>query len=158
MRTSWASSWSTLSTGIATMVVQFGLAMMPLANRTPRTSRSKLTSLTTSGTSASFRHADELSITVTPAAANRGACTLDIVAPAENSAISRPLGSADSVSSTSISWPRKANLRPCDRDEAKNRTLVAGKLRSSNSFRITWPTWPVAPTTPMLTIQRPVPP
>ena len=29
MRTSWASSCSTLSTGIAAMVVQFGLAMMP---------------------------------------------------------------------------------------------------------------------------------
>jgi len=37
----------------------------------------KLTSLTTNGTSGSLRKADELSMTVTPAAANRGACTRD---------------------------------------------------------------------------------
>ena len=62
MRTSCASSCSALSTGIAAMVVQFGLAMMPFG-RLPA-SRAKLTSLTTSGTSGSLRHADELSITV----------------------------------------------------------------------------------------------
>ena len=88
---------------MAAMVVQFGLAMMPLGSRLPSTSREKLTSDTTSGTSGSLRQADELSITTTPASANRGACTRDIVAPAENSAMSRPLGSAVSASSTSIS-------------------------------------------------------
>jgi hypothetical protein len=90
-----------LSTGIAAIVVQFGLAMMPFG-RLPA-SRAKLTSETTSGTSGSLRQAEELSITTTPAAANRGAWTRDIVAPAENSAMSRPLGSAVSESSTSIS-------------------------------------------------------
>ena len=49
-----------------------------------------MTSETTSGTWSSLRQADELSITVTPAAANRGAWTRDIVAPAENTAMSRP--------------------------------------------------------------------
>jgi demethylspheroidene O-methyltransferase len=89
--------------GIAAMVVQFGLAMMPLGSFTPRTSRSKLTSLTTNGTSTSLRQAEELSITTAPAAAKRGACTRDMVAPAENNAMSKPRGSAVSASSTSIS-------------------------------------------------------
>ncbi len=87
-----------------------------------------------------MRHAEELSITVTPAAANRGACTRDIAEPAENNAMSRPLGSAVSASSTSISCPRNSSLRPCERAEAKNRTESAGKSRSSSSVRITWPT------------------
>jgi hypothetical protein len=124
------------------MVVQFGLAMMPFGRdrARPATSRAKLTSLTTSGTSGSFRQADELSTTTAPAAANRGACTRDIVAPAENSAMSSPDGSAVSAFSTSISWPRKVSFLPSDRGEAKNRTEVAGKSRSSSSARITWPT------------------
>jgi hypothetical protein len=92
------------------MVVQFGLAMMPFG-RVPA-SRSKLTSETTSGTSGSLRQAEELSTTTAPAAANRGACTRDIVAPAENSAMSMPLGSAVSASSTSISWPRNVSFLP----------------------------------------------
>ena len=66
--------------------------------------------------------------------------------------MSSPVGSAVSASSTSISWPRNGSFLPSDRAEAKNRTLVAGKSRSSSSVRITWPTCPVAPTTPMLTI------
>jgi hypothetical protein len=68
-----------LSTGIAAIVVQFGLAMMPsgvLSTSAP------LTSLTTNGTCGSRRQAEELSMTSTPAAANRGDCTLDIEAPA----------------------------------------------------------------------------
>ncbi|COV42344.1 Uncharacterised protein [Mycobacterium tuberculosis] len=117
------------------MVVQFGLAMMPLGRRCA--SRSKFTSDTTNGTSGSLRHADELSITVTPPAAKRGACTFDMAEPAENNAISSPLGSAVSASSTSISWPRKASLRPCDRADAKNRTALAGKSRSSSNVRMT---------------------
>ena len=47
--------------------------------------------------------------------------------------MSRPVGSAVAASSTSISWPRKGSLRPCERAEAKNRTVVAGKSRSSSS-------------------------
>ncbi len=41
-----------------------------------------------------MRQADELSMTSTPAAAKRSACTFDIVAPAEKIATSRPDGSA----------------------------------------------------------------
>jgi hypothetical protein len=75
------------STGIAAMVVQLGLAMMPLG----RSARAcGLTSDTTSGTSGCMRHADELSITVAPAAANRGASSREAEAPTENSAKSRP--------------------------------------------------------------------
>jgi hypothetical protein len=102
-----------------------------------------------------LRHAEELSTTTAPAAANRGACARDIVAPAENSAISSPDGSAVSLFSTSISWPPKVSFLPSERAEAKNRTELAGKLRSSSRARMTWPTWPVAPTTPMLTIYLP---
>ena len=53
-----------------TMVVQFGLATIPLAMR----ARSSLfTSGTTRGTSGSIRHARELSITMAPAPATTGA-------------------------------------------------------------------------------------
>jgi hypothetical protein len=69
------------------MVVQFGLAMMPLGRSA---SVCGLTSDTTSGTSGCMRQADELSITVAPAAANRGASAREAVAPTENSAMSRP--------------------------------------------------------------------
>ena len=82
-----ASSCSGLSTGIAAIVVQLGLAMMPLR---ALAIVAGLTSLTTSGTSGSIRHADELSMTMAPAAANRGASSRDEVAPAENRAMSRP--------------------------------------------------------------------
>jgi hypothetical protein len=43
-----------------------------------------------------------LSITVTPASANRGACALEVVAPAEKMAMSRPVGSAVEASSTDL--------------------------------------------------------
>ena len=84
-----ASSCSGSSTGIAAIVVQFGLAMMPL-----RTSASAcgLTSLTTSGTSGSIRQAEQLSMTITPAAANRGASAFEVAPPAENIAMSSPDG------------------------------------------------------------------
>ena len=104
---------------MAAMVVQFGLAMMPL--RASRTAW-PLTSLTTSGTSGSIRQAEELSMTVAPAAANRGACTREVAPPAEKSAMSRPLGSAVSASSTVTVVPRHGRVEPAERDEAKNRT------------------------------------
>src|SRR5690242_2537603 len=99
------------------MVVQLGLAMMRLdasAMRLP------LTSLTTSGTSGSIRQADELSITVAPASANRGAITLDADPPIEKSAMSTPLGSAVAASSTSICPSRHGREEPAERAEAKN--------------------------------------
>ena len=66
MRTSPASSCSGLSTGIAAMVVQFGLAMIRPAAFAMSPG---LTSLQTSGISGSRRNAELLSITITPAAA-----------------------------------------------------------------------------------------
>ena len=101
---------------MAAMVVQLGLAMMPL---TASAIRSGLTSLTTRGTSGSMRQADELSITSTPAAANRGACTRDMIAPAEKIAISSPVGSAIEASSMTICSPFHGSVVPALRALAK---------------------------------------
>jgi hypothetical protein len=126
-----------LSTGIAAIVVQFGLAMMPFV----ASSRAcGFTSLTISGTSGSIRQALELSMTSTPAAAKRGACTFDIVAPAEKMATSRPDGSAVSASSTTTSVPRNGRVVPALRAEAKKRISAIGKSRSSRRRRTTAPT------------------
>jgi len=122
---------------MAAIVVQLGFAMIPL--RAARAADA-FTSATTSGTSGSIRHADELSITVTAAAANRGACTRDIEAPAENSAISNPAGSADAASSTTMSAPSQGNVEPADREEAKYRISSTGNARSASIRRITPPT------------------
>ena len=99
-----------------------------------------LTSLTTSGTSGSIRHADELSITMTPAAANRGASSRDDAAPDENRAMSSPVGSASAASSTVISLPFHGNVVPAERAEAKYRISSTGNSRSASSRRITPPT------------------
>ncbi len=115
-RRSPAESCSGLSTGIAAIVVQLGLAMMPLL---ASWIASGLTSDTMSGTSGSMRNAEELSMTVAPAAANRGASSRDPVAPAENRATSRPDGSAIAASSTVISASPQGSGVPADRDEAK---------------------------------------
>ena len=130
---------------MAAIVVQFGLAMMPFG---ADLASSPLTSLTTSGTSGSIRHADELSMTVAPAAANFGASAREPVAPAENRAMSSLAGSASSASSTVTSVPFHVRVVPAERAEAKNRIVSTGKLRSSSRRRITPPTCPVAPTTP----------
>ena len=105
-----------MSTGIAAIVVQLGLAMIPFG---ALWARWPLTSLTISGTSGSIRHADELSITVTPAAANFGASTLEPLAPAEKRAMSRPVGSASSASSTTMSASFHGSVVPADLAEAK---------------------------------------
>ena len=98
-----ASSWSGLSTGMATIVVQLGLATMPLG----MSSRSAaFTSGTTSGTRSSMRQALELSTTMPPAAAMAGEMTFDEVAPAALRAMSMPEKSAPSASSTVIDVPR----------------------------------------------------
>ena len=98
------------------IVVQLGLAMMPL-----RASAivPGFTSDTTSGTSGSIRHAEELSMTVTPAATNFGASSREEVAPAENNATSRPRGSASAASSTVISSSPHGSVVPADRADAK---------------------------------------
>ena len=87
MATRPASASSGFSGGMATIVVQLGLATMPLGIES---SACGLTSDTTSGTSGSRRQADELSITTAPAAATRSARARLAVAPAENRHTSRP--------------------------------------------------------------------
>ena len=72
-----ASSANGFRTGIAAIVVQFGLAMMPLGMSRRA---SALASGTTSGTAGSIRHADELSITRQPAAAILGLAFMASVA------------------------------------------------------------------------------
>jgi hypothetical protein len=66
-----------------------------------------------------MRHAEELSMTTAPAAANLGARAREPVAPAEKRAMSRPVGSAVSASSTTISSRFQGRARPAERDEAK---------------------------------------
>ena len=65
-----ATPSSALRAGIAAIVVQFGLAMIPSGRSNASFG---FTSETTSGTRGSLRHADELSITTAPACANIGA-------------------------------------------------------------------------------------
>ena len=101
---------------------------------------SGLTSETTSGIAGSLRKALELSTTIAPASANTGASARDVVAPAENSATSSPLGSAVAASSTTISRPAYGSTVPADRAEAKNRMSPTGKPRSSRIWRIATPT------------------
>jgi hypothetical protein len=145
-RTSCARRCSGASTGIAAIVVQLGLATMPFGvlSRSPG-----FTSLTTSGTSASIRQADELSTTIAPASAARGARVSEAVLPLLNSAMSMPAKSAVAESSTTTSPSAQGSVLPADRADAKKRTSSRGKARCASRVRMTPPTWPVAPNTPI---------
>ncbi len=134
----------TFSTGMAAMVVQLGLATMPL---TASSIACGLTSLTTRGTSGSMRQALELSMTSAPASAKRGAWAREPVAPAEKSATSTPAGSAVATSSTTTEWPPKSIEVPAERAVANRRSSRMGNERSARISSMTVPTWPVAPTT-----------
>jgi hypothetical protein len=79
-------------------------------------------------------------MTIAPAAAKRGASSRDEVAPAENSATSRPDGSAVDASSTVISPSSQGSVVPADRADAKKRTSLIGNARSTSSRRMTPPT------------------
>src|SRR5271163_529495 len=113
---------------MATMVVQLGLATMPLGME--RNSPA-LASGTTRGTSGSMRQADELSITVAPAATSRGASSRETEAGAEQSARSMPERSAVSASSTTTSPSAQGRVVPADRAEARYRMDSTGKRRSA---------------------------
>ena len=69
------------------MVVQFGLATMPLGIESRAWA---LTSGTTNGTAGSMRQAEELSITIGPASAIWGDSRLDVLPPADIKTMSRP--------------------------------------------------------------------
>ena len=70
----------------------------------------------------------------------RPATAADEAAPAENRAMSSPLGSAVSASSTTMSVPFHGRVVPAEREDAKYRISLTGKLRSSSSRRMTLPT------------------
>ena len=101
---------------MATMVVQFGLATIPLGMER---SAAAFASGTTSGTSGSRRQAEELSITVAPAPASRGESCRDTEAGAEHRARSMPERSAVSASSTTTSPSAHGSVVPAERAEAR---------------------------------------
>jgi hypothetical protein len=91
---------------MAAMVVQLGLATMPLGMFRKACG---LTSDTTSGTSGSLRQAEELSMTIAPAAAALGASSREVSPPAEKNTMSRPAKSAVAASSTTTCWSPNAS-------------------------------------------------
>ena len=128
-----ASVSSTFSTGIAAIVVQLGFAMMPLRASAIACG---LTSLTTSGTSGSMRHALELSMTTAPASAKRGACARLPVAPAENRAMSMPagLGGRD-ILDDRRPGPANSTSVPAERAVAKSAELADRERRAPRESR-----------------------
>ena len=139
-------SWSGLSAITSWMVEQLGLAMM-LRLVYPAMAW-PLTSGTTRGTSGSMRKCEVLSMTTAPAAAARGLCTAETLAPGEDSTISMPAKSKPARSRTfrTASSPNDSSL-PTDLSDASAMTSSAGKSRSARVARISRPTLPVAPTT-----------
>src|SRR5215218_8563549 len=125
------------------MVVQFGLATIPLWP----SSASGFTSDTTSGTSSCLRHWEELSTTTPPASAKRGAHSALTAEPAEKRAMSKPWIDC-TLSGWTVSFVSpQSTLRPAERSEAKGTTSSAGNERSRSTPSIVDPTAPVAPTT-----------
>ena len=96
-----ASGQDTL-TGIAAAINQANLGVSAAVEFDGATYHLALTSETTSGTCGSMRQAEELSMTMTPADAIRGASSFEDVAPDDVRAMSRPEKSAVAASSTTI--------------------------------------------------------
>ena len=92
-------------------------------------------------------HAEELSITVVPTAANLGDHSNEVSPPAEKIAISGFTSTASCKPITVSLLPLNSNSFPTDFSEATTNNSVKGKFLSSNTFNITFPTIPVAPTT-----------
>ena len=65
-----------------------------------------------------------------------------MVAPAEKSATSRPVGVGGRgvLDGVDLAGPAKGSTVPAERAEAKNRTSPTGKPRSSRIWRIATPT------------------
>jgi hypothetical protein len=115
------STCSACSGGMIAIVVQFGLATMPLLMLF---SASGLTSETTSGTSGSMRKADELSTTIAPRAAKRGAHSREIEPPALKIATSKPSRRSSSARPWTVR-PSSSTL-PAERSEANGTISDAG--------------------------------
>ena len=102
----------------------------------------------------SILQAEELSITVVPAAANFGAHSKEVPPPAENKAISAFKSTAVCNPTTLYFFPLNSISFPTDFSEATGINSVTGKLRSANTFNIISPTIPVAPTTAILIVYK----
>ena len=124
-----------------TMVVQLGLAMMPLWRR----ASSGLISGITSGTLGSMRKALELSTNTAPALTMAGAKRLAMSFSAAPSTMSIPSKALSSAGCTVSSRPCQSSFCPAERGEASSRSSSTGKLRSASIFIISRPTAPVAP-------------
>src|SRR5688500_2374276 len=125
------------------MVEQLGLAMIrsSIVNTWP------FIYGTTSFLVGSILHAEELSITIVPASANLGAHSREVPPPAEKIATSGASLQTSSIPFILYSFPLKVIDWPTDLAEATRNNSLKGKLRSSSTFKISWPTKPVAPTT-----------
>src|SRR5690349_18053239 len=95
----------------------------------------------------SILHAEELSITIDPASANFGAHSRDVPPPAEKMAISGTSLQTSPILLTVYSLPLNFKTCPTDLADATRYNSSNGKLLSSSTLRISWPTSPVAPTT-----------
>ena len=127
-----------------TMVVQLGLAMMPLCHL----ASSGLISGMISGTSSRSRKALELSTNTAPASRIWGANRFAISFSAAPKTRSRPWKASSFASTMGTVSPLNRMVLPALRALARGRTLPTGKSRSASIFSISWPTAPVAPRTP----------
>ena len=91
---------------------------------------SALISGTTNFLVSSILHAEELSITVVPAAANFGAQSKEVSPPAENKAISAFISTAVCKPTTLYVFPLNSISFPTDFSEATGINSVTGKFLS----------------------------
>src|SRR5450432_823447 len=110
-------------------------------------STSALSSGTTSFFVGSILQAEELSITVMPAAANFGAQSSEVLPPAEKMAIAGLASMASAALVTDHSLFLKRIFLPKDLSEATGISSETGKFLSAKISSILVPTSPVAPTT-----------
>src|SRR5688572_16375068 len=125
------------------MVEQLGLAII----RSFLSKTDALISGTISFFEGSILQADELSITVVPAPANFGEYSSEVVPPAEKSANLGFWRIASSIEITLWLTPQNSTVVPTLFAEATGKNSVTSTFLSSNTFIITLPTIPVAPTT-----------
>ena len=95
----------------------------------------------------SILHAEELSITRIPAAANFGAHSVEVPPPAENIATAGLAAIPSSMPTTLYAFPLNITSLPTERADATGINSVTGKFLSASTCNIFVPTSPVAPTT-----------
>ncbi len=125
------------------MVEQFGFAMI----LSSAVNTFAFTSGTTNFFVGSIRQAEELSITVDPTSAKRGAHSKETEPPAEKMATSGLAATASSIDIMVCILPANSICFPTERAEATPKNSVIGKFLSSKTVLITVPTRPVTPTT-----------